>query len=366
MKKYIVGCAVVCTIIFAACKKDKDEAPVAPTDPETVAPAIDPVKLSATLQVGYGTSIAAAFPTATTTAGAPMLQKKYDQRMHYAINGRYVILFPHLEKGDADGYYLKVNGASNYFKIDYKTAFNVRKAGSELAGMRDGAIDSAIVFKLPEGLKHDTFSVSYAAYDSASRVSNALTAIISVVNTGAANDQSKLAGTWRLNRQRTEGEAWSEAYSYPIDTSYLPLECVAGRLNYCNSGGSACSSYVSQLSGSLGQRFVFGEDQAFAEVSGSIYRMLNFNTSTCDSLVYTDEGYTSRTNGGYSYDAATRQLSLVFDAGGIVSAITYRNSNTFVSVYQVAELTDTKLVLYFPEETKDHKVSGWYQEFLKQ
>src|SRR3954470_8929142 len=125
MKKILLFSAVACSIAFYACKKDSTT-----TTPDTTTPpAIDPVALSSAINVGYGTSITGSFPAASTTADGPVLMSDgYDKRTYYAVNDRYVVIFPHLVTGSVAGYYVKINGAANYYKIDYAAGYDLRKA----------------------------------------------------------------------------------------------------------------------------------------------------------------------------------------------------------------------------------------------
>src|SRR3954471_8473467 len=117
MKKIILFGSIACSVaLLYACKKDSK---TENTPTEETSDIIDPVALSAAIKVGYGaSSIPGEMPAASTDASAPKLfTEGYDNRTYTAISNRYVIIYPQSSTGYVAGYYVKINGAGNYFKI---------------------------------------------------------------------------------------------------------------------------------------------------------------------------------------------------------------------------------------------------------
>lgn len=359
MKKILLLSAAACCMILYACKKD--ETTTTPVTEETK-PAIDPVALAATIKVGYSaTSDTGAIPSASSDAGAPVLDTRYDNQTYYAVNNRYVVIYPQSLSGAVKGYYLKINGANTHFKIDYTTAYNLRKAKSTgFAGLREGDnSDSSIVIKLPAGLKGDTFSIKYAAYDTLNRVSNTLTAIVSLVATDSSSN-SLLAGTWRYNRYKHNDNDWDEPENYTMDSATQDYTCVDGHLEPGCSQES-CMNIAYERSGETAYDMIFSANNQYSEHYARTNEHLNTKTSTCTNLVYDNNGgYDDVYPGGYSYNATTKEFIIIYDGHNDRD----QGSNITTYRYTVTEISSTKIV-YYGKYNDGNKLSFDYYEYLK-
>jgi hypothetical protein len=345
MKKFLLLTAVAFSMLMYACKKDSTTETNTPVPQDTItAPLIDPVALASNVKIGYGgTSVNGTFPATTTAAATPVLDSIYNGREYTTVNNRYVVIYPRVMSGFISGYYLKINGAASYFKIDYTAASGLRKANQNKQGLKDEVnnIDSSIIIKLPAGLKGDTFSVKYAAYDSLNNVSNTITAIVHVIAPANSSDDALLQGSWhRIAYKNYENDDWNiisekdsgrVRYYVCVDNKPQlsqngePIEELMARANNVNT-----NTYDLQ----------FLPDNACNQKYHQINTTLDLESSTCDNFIYTvtrDE--TDIYSGGYSYDAVTKVITLVKDEDN--------DYNYFESIqYHVKELTSTKLVFY--------------------
>lgn len=369
MKKIILFSAVACMALFA-CKKDSKTDTTTPDTDESAA--IDPVALSAAVKIGFATSTKGDLPAAS--AGGPTLYiDGYDNRTYYAINNRYIVIYPQSDKGFVAGYYVKINGADNYFKIAYKATEDARKLVKSHGLREEGDnSDSSILIKLPAGLKGDTFSIKYAAYDTLNRVSNTISAIVSVIASKDTADNNLLAGTWRFNRYKSDRNDWSKPEIYgKLDTSFYNFACVDGKLQYCDEGG--CDQYANQIYGVVKNDMTFSANNIFTAVYERLDKRIDQNESTCNNIVYNpDYGYSGKDVGGYTYNATTKVLTFIYDYDGTTNDYV---SNLYTDQYTVTEISSTKLIYYYKSQNnnddgrigaRDQNIHFNYYEFLKQ
>jgi hypothetical protein len=356
MKKVLFLSAVACSIAFYACKKDdKTTTPTPVTD--TVA-TIDPVALSNSIKVGYGgTSIKGSIPAASTDAAAPILDSIYSGLTYYAVSNRYIIIKPRILDGYIAGYYLKIDGADAYFKIDYAAAKGVRKAPQKgHSSLREGDnSDSTIIIKLPDNVLGDTFQIKYAAYDTLNRVSNTITAIVSVSASAKPTDNDTLLGNWTLVREKEQGD---ENWYNETDSSFDAYACVDNVLEYCES--EVCLQIPTYL-GYNTYTLNFAASNNASTTNSYYQKRLNMETSTCSSLQY-DASYQSGVNtrtGGYSYNSATKKLTVIYETNDA--------TNLYSETYDVTEISSTKLAMYKAvDEQSNHDILRInYYEFTK-
>ncbi|BAV07270.1 hypothetical protein SAMN05421788_102106 [Filimonas lacunae] len=366
MKKIFIYTAIACGIAFIACNKDNDSTPATASNGSLVASG---------MKVGYGTKVNSSAPASSTSADAPMLEQVYDYQNYYAIGGRYIVLYPHLYKGDASGYYVTITGSDSYFKIDYTTAYNLRKSGSKHSSMKgDDYNDSSIVIKLPAGLSTDTFSIRYAAYDASNNVSNYINAIIHVTSDADSASNSKLAGKWRFNKQKNfYSENWGDSTIYNVDKNnyYDNFACVDGHLQYWNNYTDyERISKINTINANQAQDFVLGAGNQFSYHYQQKYRELNWELSGCDSLVYENYDTDYTITGGFNYNAASKTVTLIYDGNGErgidLDQLNSDNtiSNLYAHTYTVTSVTSKSLVLF--EKRLGEGLEGYYYEFLKQ
>jgi hypothetical protein len=351
MKKIFLFSAVSCSLAFYACKKDTNN--ITETLPQTYdttyshTPAIDPVALAAGVKVGNGTSATGQIPAPTGSSAIVLDTEGYENLTYYAISNRYVAIFPHVSTGTVAGYYLQINGSGSHFKITYPVVPPPpppRLSSKSGINLRDYYSDSAIIIKLPAGLKGDTFSIKYAAFDKDNNVSNSLSAYVKVISP-KASDVAAIAGTWRLSAQGN-GTEWHPS-DYTIDSTMNWYTCDGKQLAECQTG-DCTTSYPSEYFGQLAADFIFGTDNKFTLYSASLYKTLDVSASTCGGkLSYIDNGSSYSEYAGYAYNDSSKVITLIFDNDGVVNGGENSTavSNLRVSSFKVLELTSTKLKL---------------------
>ena len=365
MKKFLFLSAVACSIVFYACKKDDATSTMPVVEIPVNQDSIDLVAMSAKLQIGYnGTSDTGKIPATSTSSDAPVLDTAYNNRLYYAINGRYVVIYPRVSSGFVAGYYLSVNGVNTYFKVNYAEANQFRAAKlarsgkkGQVAARQDNA-DSSIVIKLPVNLKGDTFSITYAAYDSINRVSNKLTAVINVLGSADATNNALLQGTWQLTQIRYNDGDW-EPFLPNSAGNYNPYYCNGNKL-VSGFGNFGNYSYYAAYQSYGRETFTFSANNAFIRTDSTNYSNLDIDSSSCGNPVYVYSKTEGRvTIGGYSYDAATKALTLIYDENGTGQNIT-------TNQYVVKEVTATSATIYqYSLNSYHNQAYLYYLQFTK-
>lgn len=184
--------------------------------------------LSDSIKVFYGQRHEGMFPS--PAANAPVLA----DTANVAVMGRYVVVLPMVVSGKAAGYYVRIDGANSYFKVDYTQPRGARKsnvlAKTAETGMPNAG-DSAIVLQLPEGFD-TTFCISYAAYDSAGHTSGPVQLCVTDLQPGTG---SALTGTWRKTAD-SSAAGWKEDF-YSPDSTFRLFYCDNDTLRgYCPEG----------------------------------------------------------------------------------------------------------------------------------
>jgi major membrane immunogen (membrane-anchored lipoprotein) len=336
MKKILLFSAVASVLLFNACKKDKNNDTETPTVDDRNA-LIDKIKVS------YGTLVKGALPTTTSTAETPTLRTEEDTIL--AISGRYLLIQPSLmneSEAEVKGYYIQVNGTNSYFKIDFSTTRGLRKATKNHKSLlREGDnADSIIVIKLPENIKSDTISFTYAAYDASNNVSNHVIVYASILTAGNSEDNKIFAGTWKVNRNKFNDEAWQDHYKE--NTSFIPYHCAEdGTLTYCYDESTSCFNLPASIYSYTKHNLVFTEKNRVDEISNYIVKRFDFDLSNCDNFLYypevsEDDNYTS----SWSYDKTNKILTFVDDNAG-------SDNSSYYDYYTltVEEITANKLVV---------------------
>lgn len=358
MKKIFLFSAVICSVAFYACKKEVNNITnTLPAEYDTTytqaGPAIDPVTLAAATTAAHGATVTGQMPASSGTALA-LEEDGFNNLTYYAINNRYVVIYPRVSRGSVAGYYVQINGAPSHIKITYPEV--VAPAGRIKVGnginLRPYSADSAIIIKLPAGLKGDTFSVKYAAFDKENHVSNVLSAYVKVINRSAADD-AKLVGNWRMTAIG-EGGNWMTIPEG--DSTYTNFECEDGHLVECSTG-NCTYNYLSSIQGGKSY-FSFATGNKFSMWGRSMYQFVDLEKSPCAGpLVYKTEN-DSMINfiGGYSYNDSTKIISVVVDNEGINFNNGYSDaSNLNILPLKVKELTATTLKVDISEENSPNR-----------
>jgi hypothetical protein len=338
--KRVLLFGIVASTVFLSCKKDQQADKAENLSASIIDPA-NRTELSQSLKVAYGTAVQGNIPASGAGNGSPVL---YNGSLTInAFKGRYLVIHPILGEGTAEGYYLKVNGADEYYKIDYTKARNLRKkAPKERPFLRSvDASDSVIVFKLPANVQSDTFSITFAAYDSLHQVSNYINHVISMHDLSDNTTNQPLLGTWKLSRTFADYSGWNDIH-YGKDSFYIPFKCENGTLISCEDGEGGCVDRIITYVDSLVNDYKFEASNIFNAPYYYASRNMDFQRSICDSLFY--EPSVDQYNGGgeYSYDPVSNTLAIVYDEyeeGGYGSIRT--------EFFNVEELTANKVVLSY-------------------
>jgi len=372
MNKSLLVTALSCSLAFYACTKTEDVVtkvtppPIPVVIDTTHAPVkIDPAVVAAGLTVGHSAAgTTGTFPATSTDASAPKLDSVYNDLTYYTVNNRYVIIYPRSNSGFVQGYYVAINGSNSYFKVDYGT-FNqlpARKKSRHLpTSLREngGHEDSTIILKLPGNLVGDIFTVKYAAYDKENRVSNPITAIINIVASPNAGDDAKLLGNWKETGFRYDDEEWYTSYYWEnTSTGY----CLNDTIYPDQMAGATEIPNMVKNKERYENVYQFKANNAFRYAESYFYMDLDYENSSCSKLSYINDDYPDDyvDLGGYSYNATTRKITIIYDEGRYAT-----NLSTYT--YTVKEQTDSKIIMYSTSGSTNNVINTRrYYELTKQ
>ena len=342
MKKILLVLLATGLTLYA-CKKDDKTNTTTPPPPDEVKPVNtkDPQAMTAAIKVFYGTNTKGTLPAPTGT-GAPVL--KASNKTITTANGYYAVINPEITSGTVAGYYLQINGADSYFKIDYSKTRGARKAQT-VSKHNEGIFrelgdnsDSLIVIKLPENATLDTFCITYVAYDSLNHVSDPISDCIAIIPVGGGTESAALVGTWSFTRSKYGDEDWTSDY-YTPDTIYSGIRCDNDTLAYCG-GTSDCRTVISSHYWKTKLELVLAADGKLTNVYEDKSYRLDMHSS-CTDPTYLDVSLSYNVYGVWSYNPTTKTLILILTGEDSANPESYN-----VQSVQLSELSATKMVMY--------------------
>jgi hypothetical protein len=309
---FITSAALLCLVY--SCQKE----PNVKIDDKKVFSSKDPKALSSAIKVWHG----------VRTQGTPPPEKGNTLQLDnsgfgpvYAIAGRYAIIQPEVIFGDVSGYYLKLNGAPDYFKVDYTKPRIVarqakpRKSGSFLRlDSSGGNLDSAIVIVLPADLKvPDTICMTYWAYDATGNVSNPVDVCIIINSLGTDAGGSWLNGVWRYSAAWDNSSYDTVVYNKWMPSAYGGYYCDSGMLQWSDQPLPGQSFLFTDSSFYRKADLSFGTNGGLKYELDDSWKTLDYN-SNCSNLVATPvQTQTEIFTGAWSYNSSANKLVIVFE-----------------------------------------------------
>ena len=342
MRKILLPLAAI--VLFYACKPDKPENPgnIRPDDPKAV---------SAALKVWHGSRAQGNPPASNNNPLGPKLEPSSNNQTVKAVAGRYAVIMPEVISGSLAGYYVKVNGAEDYFKVDYTKPREGGRAqprisrhnralakGFGIDSTGNGNLDSAIVLIIPASIQPGQFCVTYWAYDSTGNVSNPISVCISVLSFGGDASASYLHGTWHMTGYSEDTTMGWEQIAGAGDTIWSQGYCINNQI--VDSFGMGPVTYPN---------YIYKIDQAdlaFSSTGGLRYtysesdKEFNYAQSSCSNFVFDTYNYSDNLNGAWSYNSTTGKMVIIFefDDNGIATPEAYE--------YKLIKLSNNKIYLY--------------------
>lgn len=318
MQFRLIACLVtIATIFLFSCQKEPN------VKLENKVSSKEPQNLSAALRVWHGTRTQGNMPS----PGGSVLQLVNSMTEPVrAFAGRYAIIQPEVISGnEISGYYVKVNGASEYFKVDYTKPRNINgrmsrptRPANPFLGRMDstgnGNLDSALVIVLPSSISvPDTFCISYCAYDNAGNVSDPVTACIIVTSLGSDANGAWMNGTWKFtafweDNMPHDTVVYNRWFTDADGSGYY---CFNGTLDYTNGIPPAIvtdSVYYRKAHLSFASN---GVQQYQNDVSWK-YIVDPFSTS-CAQISFTVDNENDLMTGAWAYNSITNKIILIFE-----------------------------------------------------
>lgn len=322
MKKVLFFGMLACSLAFYACKKDAKEDTGGDEPPAKIDSVYlsDRALLSTKVKVAFGISTPGAIPAATTASGTPVLVE--NKNIVDAISGRYIVIKPTFSYYESaiKGYHVSIVGSSLHFEVDYSASRGFYRQAPQPEGslFRMGDyVDSSIIVKLPKYIVGDTLSLSYAAYDSLGHISNHVLAHVRIHSQNGIADYQDFVGFWKVNRKTDENGVWQNYYI--PDTSYTNFTCASGKVQYCLNNQQSCFPGIAAITAVTKYDLMFTDMNEYSELFSATLSRVVMDNSTCDKLVYGTQTVSKLEKGGWSFNAATKIMTIVVDNNGIES-----------------------------------------------
>ncbi|MBI3882846.1 MAG: hypothetical protein HY305_01115 [Sphingobacteriales bacterium] len=371
MKKYVL-LSVVIIAMLASCKKDKNNEQQSLTSNTN--------DITAAITVTHATTIKGTAPASTGGTEIQLDTAKNNQVIE-AYKGSYAIIHPTVSNGSVAGYYLTINGADSYFKIDFSPAASAVHAkkrhffnnhpnnnghtASRPAIDSSGYSDSVIIIKLPDNIAPGKYCITYRAYDWYGHISNTITTCVVVETLGDGSNGSEFNGTWKLSGYKFLDSTHNDkdtSWKYDVydsirhDQYYDTLYCLNDQLTgYCPSHTcDIISSFYSSYYWNNKADVTFSPNGAWLSESEDVNKYIDYQASTCSNPVYRKDIDNHTDIGGWSYNTATKKMIVIYtDSSTVIPS-------TEADEYQVTEKTATKFILQTHDE--NNRVDG-YVEF---
>ena len=331
-------------VLFYSCRPDG-------SNETTTINANDPKAVSNALKVWHGARVNGVLPAANNNPAGPVLDATTNNQSIKALAGKYAVIQPVVTSGYLAGYYIKVNGSGDYFKVDYKkprdsgrpkariSRHNKSLAkGLDIDSTGGGNLDSSIVIVIPASIQPGTFCMTYCAYDSLGNVSNPVSVCITVLSFGGDAASSYLNATWHITGTSADTSVgWDPVYGIG-DTIYSQGYCINGQI--VDSFGMGPVTYPAYIYSITQADLSFAGNGGLKYEFGETSKEFNYSSSSCSNYVYNTFTYSDYITGAWSYNSTTGKMILIFDFDDM------GNSDPEAYEYQLIKLNNSKLYLY--------------------
>ena len=301
-------------MLLASCKKSStDSTQIDPSDAKAVSSAV---------KLWHGERKTGNPPAPTNTPGSPELDPFSDNNEVFAISGRYAVIKPEVLSGSVAGYYIQINGANDYFKVDYSKprsgrlmsgGMNKVKRMQRLFGMDSTGnnADSAIIIDIPANIQPGQFCATYCIYDSLGNVSNPISVCINVAAFGGTTAVPYLPGTWHVVATRMDNDPW-EPMAY-MDTTRMDLDCDSTGIMDCWDGTCAFPQQITDINGINKYDFTFGANGGLAAEMDMVSKSIDWWGSSCANILYQDYSINETYSGAWTYTSSNNTLTMILD-----------------------------------------------------
>ncbi|MDN5215641.1 hypothetical protein QQ020_26425 [Fulvivirgaceae bacterium BMA12] len=288
-------------------------------------------------------------PAPSTDPNAPAIEDQSGDEFG-AVSGNSFYLDPNVNQGTAAGIYFQVKGSTEYFDIPLGTSntggrFGNRKSQSRLFRNARTAESDIIEIEIPKNLEPGEFCAVYCVYDEEGLVSNAVEICIEIIEFGGEGSEFFSPQTWELVSStdieggQTEieipGETYEETYetSLPCGDTFQTVEVTtAYRTNY--------------------MYLTFSDNGAYELKSEEYEKYLDWENSTCQDVQYTEETKIYTETGVWTYDEATKTLTVVTEY------VDDYDGETYTDIFKVQlELVDDQLIITSEEDDEIFKIT---------
>lgn len=343
------------SIVLFACQKEiNNRLPI-------ILSSKNPTALSAEIRVWHGTRTKAALPVPHGNGLQldPAAQPKVN-----AFAGRYAIIKPEVLSGDVKGYYIAVNGANDFFTVDYTKPRHIngrirdrrpqRQDGLgalRMDSISGGNADSALVIALPANIQvPDTICMTYWAYDSLGNISQPVSTCIIVSSLGTDPASAWIYGTWKNtaswssagDRDTTIFNQWIKSNGYACFTDSATGQTYLGS-SLIGSVPIAFDSIHSKKN-----HFGLSQTGAFQYDFEQMWKTIDVSASTCSSFSYRPtDNISDMITGGWNYNRSSGKFQMVMEVDDMGQVVIEAWE------YKLQRISDTHFILIDDEDPLD-------------
>ena len=287
-------------------------------------------------------------PAPSTDPNAPSLYEEFEDEFG-AVAGQSFYLDPKVNEGEPAGIYFQIKGSSEYFDIPLTTGssggrFGTHKSNSRLFRNARTAESDAIEIQIPDNLEPGEFCALYCIYDAEERVSNVVEICIEIIEFGGDGSDFFSGQTWELVAFKdseggvTETEVPGEDYENSYETA---VQC----------GDNFQTVTVTETYRTNYFYLSFSDNGAY-EVEEEVYvREFDRQNSNCDDIKYVEETEIYEEIGVWTYDDATKTLTVVTEY------VDEYDQQTYTDIFKVQiELVNDQLVISDEEDGESYQI----------
>lgn len=291
-------------------------------------------------------------PAPSTDPDAPSLND-YSNEDFGAVSGKSFYLDLNVSQGQPAGVYFQVKGSGEYYDIPLTTAtgssggrFGSRKPKSRLFKNARTAESDVIEIEIPDNLEPGVFCAVYCVYDEEGRISNAVEICIEIIEFGGGGSEFFAGQTWEMvSTKDSEGdvveiEVPGEDYTKSYETS---VQCGDNIFKTVTVMETYRTNYF---------YLTFSNDGAYKVEADEYAREFDWKNSTCDDLEYTEETELYEETGVWTYDNASKTLTVVTEY------VDDFDGQTYTDIFKVGiELVNDQLVITDNEDGENYEIT---------
>ncbi len=289
-------------------------------------------------------------PAPTTGPDTPVLNDVPSDEDFGAVAGRSFYLNPNVASGNVAGVYLQIKGASDYYDIPTNSGnstgrFGKHKSNSRFAKIARTNEGAPIEIEIPENLEPGEFCAVYCVYDDAGNVSNTVEVCIEIIEFGGEGSEFFAGQAWEL-------VSTSESYDGMTEVQLVGEDDVEMYETQIFCGNDVFENMtVTEIFRTNYLYLTLANNGAYELTSEEYSKYLDYENSNCQNLAYTEETEIYNETGVWTYDDASKTLTVVTEY------VDDYDGETYTDIFKLTiELVNDELQMTQTDEEGEYKI----------